>query len=219
MGFRAAGSSRVGSSAIEGERERPEHYRRTSSPPTPVNSRLHVHTRARALEVDVGRGLGWAGEGRPDLLGDGGGREVETADIVFKEHLLGLLLAIKTLLSQRQTPEIAFSGSLWSLLLLGAQKRGVRASCEVGTGEGDCRRRCKVWEEREPDTIGNREGGYCQNHTGFTRRRTRFESRASCYCVTLPKSLALSQPLSPIIWTLQASDESKSLQGPHWWLV
>lgn len=38
--------------------------------------------------------------GRGDWLGDGGSREVETTGL-FKEHLLGLLLALKALLSQR----------------------------------------------------------------------------------------------------------------------
>lgn len=38
--------------------------------------------------------------GHGDWLGDGGSREVETAGL-FKEHLLGLLLAIKALLGQR----------------------------------------------------------------------------------------------------------------------
>lgn len=43
-------------------------------------------------------------------------------------------------------------------LLLGAQKQDVTAVVEwelltVGMGEGGCRRRCKVWEEREPETV------------------------------------------------------------------
>lgn len=38
--------------------------------------------------------------GHGDRLGDGGSREIETTGL-FKEHLLGLLLAIKAPLSQR----------------------------------------------------------------------------------------------------------------------
>lgn len=38
--------------------------------------------------------------GHGDWLGDGGSRGVETTGL-FKEHLLGLLLAVKALLSQR----------------------------------------------------------------------------------------------------------------------
>lgn len=67
------------------------------------------------------------------------------------------------------------------------------SGCEVGMGEGDCRWRCKVGEERDPETIGNREGEQHQYHTDFTRGRTRFESQSSCHVVTLHKSLHLSQ--------------------------
>lgn len=43
--------------------------------------------------------------GHGDWLGDGGSREVETTGL-FKEHLLGLLLAVKALLSQRSEKEL-----------------------------------------------------------------------------------------------------------------
>lgn len=84
----------------------------------------------------------------------------------------------------------------------------------MGMAEGGCRRTCKVWEERNPEAVGNGAGGQYQYHTDFALR-TKFGSQPSCYCVTLLDSLHLSRPP----WTLQAlaeSNEALSVEWPDW---
>jgi hypothetical protein len=100
------------------------------------------------------------------------------------------------------TSEITFSGCLWYLLLLGAQKQGVTAVVgweflTVGMGEGDCRKRGKVWEEREPEAVGNGAGGQYQYHTDFALRRTSFESHPAQLLLCDLTRLTLPLPARP----------------------
>lgn len=85
-------SAKSESSATEREREGEARAlsQNRSSPNTLVSSSLQIRSRRGAQA--------WR-----SMLGDGGRSETDTADAVFKKHLLGLLRAIEALLSQRQT--------------------------------------------------------------------------------------------------------------------
>lgn len=137
---------RVGSSATEWARERPEQCRRASPPPH--FSKL-LFTCSPHPDTGLDGGLCWQvaevrEEGRPGRLAWGWRKKRDRNTCWVTPCLQSP--------PKTDTSEITFSGSLWYLLLLAAQKQGVTAVVRrelltVGMGKGHCRRRCRVWEE------------------------------------------------------------------------